>query len=186
MPLVAWSAPSVRWSNTFAALCRRHHRPASRRCSARFVRCLQRPINTTQILNAIAGAWPGARWALPRSTRCTKTFRQLGLCISGENGRRFRRESYTQNGRRRTAKTVETVQRFRPMAYSRFGSPNSQNGQSVQTRGLSAGVSWKPRRHVASSLEIPSFNEGGLRAAEEIIHAPHHRGPAAECAGAQL
>ena len=31
-----------------------------------------------------------------------------------------------------------------------------------------------------------SFNEGGLRAAEEIIHAPDHRGPAAECAGAQL
>ena len=51
---------------------------------------------------------------------------------------------------------------------------------------MSAAVSWEPRRHVASSLEIPNFNEGGLRAAEEIIHAPDHRGPAAERAGAQL
>src|SRR5215510_10490555 len=52
--------------------------------------------------------------------------------------------------------------------------------------GLNWAAAWKPRRHVASSLEIASFNEGGLRAAKEIIHAPDHRGPAAERAGAQL
>jgi len=57
------------------------------------------------------------------------------LCNTGENGRPFRGESYTQNGRRRTAKTVENVKRFRLTAYTRFGQPNSQNGQSVHARG---------------------------------------------------
>jgi hypothetical protein len=108
------------------------------------------------------------------------------VCKTGENGRTFRRESYTQNGRRRTAKTVETVQRFRLMAYTCFGSPNSDFGSIRTASGVNPAVWWKPRRHVASLLEIASFNEGGLRAAEEIIHAPDHRGPAAECAGAQL
>src|SRR6266581_3592743 len=99
------------------------------------------------------------------------------VCKTGENGRSFRRESYTQNGRRRTAKTVETVQRLRRMAYTRFG-PRNRDFGSIRTGGVRPAVSWKPRRHVASSLEIGSFNEGGLRAAEEIIHAPDHRGPA--------
>jgi hypothetical protein len=43
------------------------------------------------------------------------------LCNTGESGRPFRRESYMQNGRGRTAKTVENVQRFRLTAYTRFG-----------------------------------------------------------------
>jgi hypothetical protein len=115
--------------------------------------------------------------------RGEETLSVNNVCNTGENGRLFRREPYTRDGRRRTAKTVENVQRFPPMAYSRFGLSNSQNGQSVQARGLSAGVSWKPRRHVASSLESRSFNEGGLRAAEGIIHAPGWRSPATERAG---
>ena len=43
------------------------------------------------------------------------------VCITGENVQAFRREAYTQNGRRRTAKTVENVQRFRLMTYTCFG-----------------------------------------------------------------
>jgi hypothetical protein len=50
------------------------------------------------------------------------------VCNTGENERLFREKSYTQNGRRRTAKTAETVQRFRLMAYGRFGWPNRHNG----------------------------------------------------------
>jgi len=34
-----------------------------------------------------------------------EAWRGRGVCNTGENGRSFRRESYTQNGRRRTAKT---------------------------------------------------------------------------------
>ena len=81
------------------------------------------------------------------------------------------------NGRNRTAVSADGVQPFRAA---------EQSERPIRTgEGLSAAVSWKPRRHVASLLEIANFNEGGLRAAEEIIHAPDHRGPAAECAGAQ-
>jgi hypothetical protein len=89
-----------------------------------------------------------------------------------------------QNGRRRTAKTVNRTAISADGVHP-FGSPNSDFG-SIRTGGVRPAVSWKPRRHVASLLEIANFNEGGLRAAEEIIHAPDHRGPAAECAGAQL
>jgi hypothetical protein len=46
---------------------------------------------------------------------------RLKVCKTGENGQLFRRESYTQNGRRRTPKTVENVQRFRLTAYTHFG-----------------------------------------------------------------
>ena len=73
------------------------------------------------------------------------------LCKTGENGQAFRRGAYTQNGRNRTARTVETVQRFRLMAYTRFGPPNSDFG-SIRTGGVRPAVSWKPRRHVASFI----------------------------------
>src|SRR5438270_14044303 len=82
------------------------------------------------------------------------------VCNTGENGRPFRRGPYTQNGRRRTA---HGVQLYRVA---------EQSERPIRTgEGLSAAVAWKPRRHVASSLEIGSFNEGGLRAAEDQLWA---------------
>src|SRR4051812_38583428 len=84
---------------------------------------------------------------------------------------------YSQNGRNRTAVSADRVQPFRVVVHVKRRIPTDA--------GLSRAAAWKPRRHVASSLESRSFNEGGPRAAKEIIHAPDHRGPAAECAGTQ-
>jgi hypothetical protein len=70
-----------------------------------------------------------------------------------------RLKTYRGFGGSRTRKTADAVQR------------------KIRTgEGLSAAVSWKPRRHVASSLEIPSFNEGGPRAAEETSYGMSRAG----------
>src|SRR5204863_8970321 len=59
-----------------------------------------------------------------QSRRCTTSFTEstlmLPCCVKrAKTDRRF--------GGSRTAKTVETVQRFRLMAYGRFGWPNRHN-----------------------------------------------------------
>jgi hypothetical protein len=77
-PRGAWSAPSVGWSNTSDARCRRHHGRVSRPCSAASVGRRRRPISMTQTRNRIGGAWPGERWASPTPMRCTNTSRPLG------------------------------------------------------------------------------------------------------------
>jgi len=82
-PLVGLSTPSMMSSNRSGDRCRRHHRPADRRCSAVCVARRRQLTSMMQTPNGIAGAWHGARWASPRPMPCTNTSPPLGP--SGDN-----------------------------------------------------------------------------------------------------